>query len=376
MRIYFTINNIGCSIEDLDNSELNIEFINFYNTYFNTEREKLIGIIENNLEKIFRKAETFFQNKISDSHYHDGFFNNFTIFTNDSLAKGFYEHAHYVWHRVYNWINNFEKAHNTSLHKGSLYYWWGEVNLAQKNIDLAIINFVNAVEQDRIIDNVNYKSNPAYKFLALDDTIFNHYLIKQVVYYTNFIKKRLNGNNAKYKGHYANLRSGSLTYNDFRNKFYNNNAISDEVKFIFTSVILKLYNLRIIQKNYKSYQDNIVFSNIILNNLSNLILVWEQSLNLSSQVKSDDTLTPKVNDFFQLSTKITKQETKTEREANFNNWLNKYLSANDVKSDMIIAIGLRNHSFHNIQSKTAVINDYTKIFQSIMNCIFYTLEKI
>lgn len=375
-RLYFTINNQPYSINDLEDGELNLAFIEFYRIYLTTDREYVENALKKFLPRLFELSEKFLASQKGKFDFHDAYFNNFTIFTENSWRRGFGEQASRIWNEVHKFIAKFEEK-NFKIHKGSLYYFWAVSLFVNDKIEEALLALHKAVLEDKQNKPQTWKSAPGYLFLTLNDQVPGPYFKEYIDYAAGFIRDRLDGQGnekGRYKNHYVTTRGGKLDYTTFRSKFLGNDQIDDEIKFYFVYAVLRLWYLRKLKKRGLGEQ---VFAPLIFSSyLGALLLVWENLFRVRAGGKEEElgTFLPQFVKKLKLPTIDLGKENEY-RKTNFRGWLVDNLDKG-IREDLIIGHGLRNHAAHTIASEELLWENDTKVLQSVMNCIFVLLENL
>lgn len=373
-NLFFTLNNQPYAIKDLEDPQLNLAFIEFYKIYFTTDREVSEAAIFNILPKVFSLSTNFFINHKSDIDFHDSYFENFTIFTESSWKRGFSEQASRVWDRVAHFISEFEKS-NFRIHKGTLYYFWAVSLITNDKIDEALLALHKATSDDMKFRSKTWKTAPAYLFLTLNDQVPGPYFKEYIDYAAGFIRDRLSGDGnekGKFKGYYQLTRNRKLTYEEFRSKFLDNPKISDDIKFFYTYSILRLWHLRKLHK--RKLGEDVIAPLIFSSYIGSLTLIWENLLKFMFNNRSElGKNLPQLVKNIGLNPIKNLNQVNIERDKNFDVWLKKNLNKN-IKKDLLIGYGLRNYSFHSLESEQALWENYADVLQSVMHCVFVTVE--
>lgn len=350
------------------NREISIEFENLYQEFFAQ------GILQLNTNFI-RISEDLFSSlaKNDKINVSDIYFSNFTVIANKLLLDGRIRMAINFWSSVIDFVREWERKTGGNIHKGTPYYFLGVADIWSMDFDAAFCAMYLALEEDK--RNVaSYKDKPAYCFLTLNDQKPDQYLKRFVDVMSGFIKDRLDGKgneDGKYKDDYQNCRMGSLTYEELRQKFFDNPSIDEAFKYLFSYSLIKTWRLRVLKKN--NFGDAVLAPLLFIQVLGPFLITIECLLKLKYGSKN------LCNLFIELSENenwITPDYKKIniDRDQNFDDWLDQYLQQNTLAGDFSLAYGLRNFSFHTIESQQKLWQEYTKVLQSIWNCFFKTVE--
>ncbi len=328
--------------------------------------------------------------------FSDAYFNNFTVITETLLANRQYDVAFRLWTEILSFVSEWEESNKQKvLHKGTPYYFSAVSSILQNDFDAALMSMHNALTEDKK-NMPKWDEAPGYWFLTLNDQKPNQYFKPFVDGMMGFLRDRLDGNGSeqgKYKEHYQAIRSGKLTYDQFRSKFLDNKNISEEVKYLFVYSIIRIWHLRRLHKS--KVGDNLMAPLIFTNALFVLLLVLDnllKSWNNSGQTRwkfSDHLIEIAKQEGWGTSRKNKQQyldelDVNKRRDADFDKWCKelvdlKYKTTGNralggLESDFVMAYGLRNFSAHSLQSQNILWHEYTKILQAILNCLFKVIE--
>jgi len=364
-------------------ANLTEEFKILYHTYFTQGRIQLTQDFIKASEAVFSQFS-----KAQLIALGDAYFNNFTVITENLLAKGQYGIAFGLWTGVLQFVREWEERNKKKLHKGTPYYFSAVSSILQNDFDAGLMAMQNALKEDkRNIPKEWYKA-PGYHFMSLNDQEVRQYFRTFVVGMVGFTRDRLDGRGneqGRYKAHYKATRAGKLTYDQFRNKFLDDKTLDEDIRFYFVYAIIRIWHLRRLQKNKvgDTLMAPLIFSNAILD----LLLVID---NLFKKWGNPGGKRRYFSDHF---TKVAKQEgwnslgeldVNNRRDVDFDKWCtdlvsNKYKTKkgkaiNLLESDFVLAYGLRNFSAHSVKSYEIIWQNYTKILQSVLNCLFKVIE--
>jgi hypothetical protein len=312
------------------------------------------------------------KNKVALSN---GYFENFTPITGKLIMMGQYKKAFNFWNEIILFVTEWEKSNNKKLHKGTPYYFSSVAAILGMDFDAALISMHLALTEDKL-NYENYKETPAYYFLTLNDKKREQYFKPFVDGMVGFLRDRLDGQGhaqGKYKDNYLKSRKGSLTYEELRRNFLDNDDISEEIKYFFVYSTIRIWRLRILQKS--KIGDNIVAPIVFVQALGGLLITIESLLKLKYKLKYFGNL-------FEKLAKVEGWQTPNISDINkqcdedFENWVDTCLNQNTLFGDLSLSYGLRNFAFHTIKSQQKLWQDYTKVLQSVLNCFFKSIENL
>lgn len=329
------------------------------------------------------------------------YFNNFIIISERLLKNKQYIQALNFWINILKFVEEWENTNKQkALHKGTPYYFSAVASILQNDFDTAMMSMHNALKEDKKNAPNIWTDLPAYNFLTLNDKKPDQYLKPYINWIIEFIRKCLDGKGNElriYKNHYKAVRNGELSYAQFRKKFLDSQNVSEDLKFFFVYSIISLWHLHRLHKN--KLGDDLMAPLIFTNSLLTLILVVDNLLktwnnpNLNRKYFSDhlysiaikeNWIKPQCNkDKYNMDLDLNNRRDKI-----FNNWckeLIRFRGKNYIKSssrriignlesDFILTCGLRNFSAHTVEGQSFLWKNYTKILQSVLNCLFKTIE--
>lgn len=354
-------NDLGGGITD--------EFVNLYRKFYTFGA---LTFDENFISQSVKLFTDF--NKDNMVALSDKYFENFTVITQQVVEKGMYRKAFELWNEIIQFAKGWEELNKKSLHKGVPYYFASVSAILSMDFDAALISMRLALAEDKL-NSQNYKRTPAYYFLTLNDEEPDQYFKYFVNEMINFLRDRLDGQGGqqgRYKEHYQKSRRGILTYEDLRKKFLDNDNISDEIKYFFVYSTIKFWRLRRLHKS--RLKDDIIAPVIFSQVLGSILITIELLLKQKY---------PGLTSLGNLIEKMASDKnwglscignTLVERDRDFNVWMDKYLDENTLLGDFIFVYGLRNFTFHTIESQQKLWKDFTKVLQSVWNCLFKTIE--
>ena len=393
------IKSINLTLEDINyiNDELWQSFENFYSFCITTD-----GLAENYNQPLptdlisaslsfFEELKNSPENCLPDIGTRaDCYFQNFTPIWNLSNKKN-----KTLMLTVSDMVQNWEKEHNFLLHKGTLFYFWATTDIFNGNYDEGMIIMHKTLGEDRRKDGFSRSPNtPAYYFITIKEGE-NAYLKQITLTMAEFIKKRLEE---------YNKRGGNLQYDQFKSKFLDSkDNVCEDLKFYFCFVILRLKQLRIIQKHRNIADDQmapLIFTGVI----SDLLLIIDGifkialsttytqptykkriyfSDHLFETAKSKGwTTKTKSLDYEQEKGSCTGITIETELKNNFDKTIQELINSKiltkptpKLEADFWLSCGLRNYSAHTISSQKILWENFCEILQSVFNILFLGIEK-
>lgn len=358
----------GVSIDNCNffNTPIDEKFRDLYSEFFRDSKPFISEDFKSESYKLFES----FTDLVSDS---DAYFNNFTVISTELWKKSRPAWALNFWEGAISFVEEWEEKNNKKLHKGTPFYFASASAILEKDLDAAFILMNFALEEDKK-NATDYKKTPAYYFLSLDDQKLESYLRPIIILITDFLRDRLDGQGSqkgRYKEFYNQKRAGNLSYSQLRTKFYDSQFLLDDLKIFFNYCIAKLLRLREIHKG--RHGENLMAPILLSQSLGGILIVIENLLKL--KFGNGKTFGPLFMDMANNEGWIVNLPfINQNRDNNFGSWVDDCINADSLLGDFSLAYGLRNFSFHTIQSQEKIWNEYTKILQSILNCFFKILE--
>lgn len=305
-------------------------------------------------------------------------FEQFTVLWKYYLSHERYMTGTKLWQHVCNMTWRWERTNNTSVHKGTPYFFLGGNQLMQGNLDNAFLFIHNAMEEDirysnQVGNSSFYKTMPAYLFSSLIDDPKN-YLYPYVQNAKKKIDVLINSHNV--------LLSKNISYIDFETKFSKNQDL-EEPKFFFVYNLFTILNQDVI--------DTAELRKNEFSKLRNVDVIFNLCLIL------DEVMKKKTNEVF-ISGSVKKICGNHLNEQNagdifdslnfkhdFENAVKTCLSMNysyntrNVSKEVLILIlvwGLRNFGGHRIEAKQLFVDEYQNLLEKLMSALFITLEKL
>jgi hypothetical protein len=356
-------------------AEITEEFEILYHKFFNRRKIELTSTFVDRSKRLFANFDRENKTVLSDSC-----FGNFTPITEKLIANRQYRYAFELWYKIINFVKDWENSGSETLHKGTPYYFSAVSAILSGDFDSALISMHLALEEDKV-NHKNYKETPAYCFLTLNDQKPNQYFKPFVDGMIGFLRDRLDGQGneqGRYKGHYQAKRGGTLTYEQLRQKFLDDGGKSEELKFFFAYSIIKIRHLRINQ--VLNRDEKIVAPVIFSHSLGPFLIMIEMLLKIKypEQINYQGPW-----DFGNVFQKLASNEgwkidslksINDFRDQNFSVWVDGCLDKRSLVGDFTLAYGLRNFTFHQVESQQKLWERFTDVLQSVLNCFFRTIE--
>lgn len=375
--------------------EITEQFKILYHSFFTKGTISPKKVFKEASKKLFSSFNK--QQRIEMANY---YFRNINIIAGKLLVNQQFNRAFYLWTEILRYVKEWEKTNKPkTLHKGIPYYFSAVASILQNDFDAALMSMHNALEDDKKNAPNKWAGLPAYIFLTLNDQKPDQLLKTYVDMIIGFIRNHLDGKGSeleRHKNHYKARKNGKLTYAQFRNKFLKCQSVSEDIKFFFVYSIIRLWHLNKLHKD--KVGDELMASLIFTNSLFTLILVVDNLLktwnnpNLKRKYFSDHLYAVAIEENWVKQQCNKKQYIKdlnsdNERDKNLNNWCGELIKSGgkeyitssgrvlgNLESDFVLASGLRNFSAHTVKSQSFLWKNYTKILQSILNCLFKTIE--
>lgn len=362
-KILISILNSSVEINDFG-PDLTEQFKIFFEEFLNTGKTNFSFSFIEESKKAF---DAFGANEICELS--DSYFENFTIVAENLLnpTRGRYGDALILWEGVIDLAKEWENKSGGTLHKGTPYYFSSVAAILSYNFDEAFILMHLAIEEDKR-SHKNYKDDPAYLFLSLNNQKHNQYFRPFVDGMADFINRRLSSNVISYQ----KSRGGTLIYDDFLVKFLDNNVHSDEMRFYFVYSIIRLWHLRKLHKN--KINDNIMAPAIFTQSLGGILIIIEQLIRNKYSQSSFGRAFSDMSKKIGWDANLDLKNINTARDLDFDSWVNACLLENSLFGDFKLTYGLRNFSFHKIESQRILWEKYTEVLQAILNSLFKAIE--
>jgi hypothetical protein len=353
------------------------------NPFQELERIYLLDGFELILERLrsdFRVfADTYFdQNQTTADH--DKFFGAFTPIWLDLIRRRHYFKAIKIWQFALGLAVDWQRRNRPSkIHKGTPYYFLGVTAILNNELENGFLAFHQAMKEDQRLAGRRTPEAPAYWFATLDSSRQNQFFKLKVEQMAMYLSERLE--------EYSTNRGGSLRVQDFRRRFLRLKKLREEV-FYFVYLMFKLKKL--VKETHKVYKKNIFSSLLHAKLLFDFCLISDKVIENKNPAHSsrhlsfwDEMMFLSSPNIALLSFNRRKLSTiNRDFERNFTTTmydllLGRYhLSLSDIEKDFAIAYGIRNFAAHKIQNQKVLYNRMIELAQSILNTLFFTVEKL
>jgi len=352
------------------NREMNDQFLKLHEAYFSNT-----GFDFDVFKEVSLK---FFDDKKGDYIIQDKFFNNFTIIWQNFLAMQLFDRAEQLWNDVLNIVYIWENRNQDArIHKGTPYYFLGVTSILHRDLDKGFSLMHQALEEDKITHNTQAPKTPAYSFVILDYEEQSQFFRQKVLEIARFMEARLD--------FYQLDGRGILNINNFKSKFLAQVSLQESV-FYFVYTIFRLTKL-IVETDQKLSQS--VFSSLLQANM-----IFDLCLVVDATIKNKNPSQWKFRDHLLfLSSKASLAFNKDKLNKinddfinDFSNTLQKLLSSKYsfqdgtlpqlIERDLAITYGFRNFGAHKIEDQPIIYKNFQPICQSILNSLFFSIEKL
>lgn len=340
------------------------------------------------LDECFKKAlfDFFDKHHADDYTVHNALFQNFNPFWMSQFYN--FHLADIVFTKVLNLVDEWEiKNPGKHIHKGTPYYFYGMMCILKQDIDKGLLLMHQAYQEDEALIKGGKRTDktPAMCFIYLDDTKAEQFFRSKVIETVNF----LNGYLKNY---------GSLNISQLRTKLLEDDSFKEE-SFYFVYCIFKLE--KVITNINKNLKENILASYVStapifeLCKLAEVLLKRRYSESTIKRQYSNKADFIHYIDYFCKDTSINlklKQNNigylnnELKNNSTFSSTINglvqhSYTHGNFVSSpqpieyDIALTYCLRNFGGHKIEDQRVLSKKFEKIVTSILNFIFFTIEK-
>ena len=331
-------------------------------------------------------AEAFFSTLPAKSPKHNEYFGNFVNIWKFHLNNGRFDEAEQIWRMALEPALHWEAAHDSEIHKGTPYYFWGATAILRGDLDKGFALMHQAAEEDKRTVGPGFTNEPAYAFATLNydkpDQAFRLWLLLQSQFLDHLISN------------YALAHNRKFSLNDFRTKFLLAPPTSD-ILFFFTYCLARL-------KQFCDLPDHVVksdFTSILqVNILSDLTLVVEAMLKDKNPKKfkpAKKTGEPPQEctfiDHAQYLLRMVRQplklgyiNAKFKVKGKFDSTLQDILNGTFVlkngsalkghQTDVAIAYGIRNKAAHNVFASPVILKNFDRVTNSLLNVLFVATD--
>jgi hypothetical protein len=270
-----------------------------------------------------------------------------------------------------------------AIHKGPLFYHWGESHIRYGDSDKGFILMHRAQEEDRRRMGGS-PDTPAHWFLSLDDRTASDLqpLTGDMV---AFMRTRLQS--------YQSTRRGALSYGELRVKFLDAvDAELTDLQLFFAYTTFKLIKLRVLHQ-HGDVADGQMAPLVFTTVLSNFLLVVDRMFKLGLYGRR-----AKMNvsflDHLVVLKGLSYHAGERYRHAIGNSRLydgnfeailaslidgtyrdTHGIAPEPLERDVLVAYRLRNYSAHSVKSQKYLWDRFTDITQSLFNALFLGIEK-
>ncbi|MCX8151399.1 MAG: hypothetical protein N3D85_07885 [Candidatus Bathyarchaeota archaeon] len=349
-------------------------FGNLNACYFLSKQKLLFDLFYPELEKA---ANNYFQPTQSHADQ-DAFFNRFTPIWVDLIQKCRYFEAMNVWNVALKLAFQWEqKNHPNTIHKGTPYYFLGVTAILNNELEKGFLLMHQALEEDKRTLKTQIPPTPAYYFVTLDYVNQKQFFRLKVEEISNYLSERID--------RYANSRSGTLAIDQFKTKFLECTALSEEV-FLF---VFLLFKLKLILETNDRLKQNVFSSLIHARLLFDICLVLEKAIEHKNHKSKHGSKLSFSNEMKFLSQKASLsidcfviKKLNFDFRADFAKTINdmlgsKYsLELSDIKIDLAIAYGIRNFVAHRVEDQPVLYKNFDELSQRLLNALFFAVEKL
>ena len=312
---------------------------------------------------------------------HNWFFEQFTGIWFGLILERRYFHAIALWDLALNlaldWENH-NKPHK--IHKGTPYYFLGVTGILNNELENGFLAMHQAMEEDKRLSGRRLPEAPAFWFVILDSTNQNQFFRAKVEQIANYLSERL--------VEYANLRAGHLSLGVMRERFLRRRRLMDEV-FFFVFCIFKLRKL--IVETSRIYKSNAFSSILHAKLLFDLSVIADKVIEYKNPRRRRHERLVFAEELIFLSTQHPLLSFNTGNKIqmlndDFNTDFSGTLAAllrrtyhlpfSGIENDFAITYGIRNFGAHKIENQPCIYKNIAQISQSILNTLFFTIEKI
>lgn len=341
------------------------------------------AILEN-LKGDFRVFADAYFNSHRTPPDHDQFFNQFTpTWLNLVTAHRLFE-AIKEWNFALGLALDWEERNKPhKIHKGTPYYFLGVSAILNNELENGFMAMHQALTEDKRLSGRKTPETPSLWFLILDSTKQNQFFKMKVDQIAAYLSDKLQEYSAK--------RGGSLSLDQFRKKFLRRRGLSEEV-FAF---IYSLFMLRKLADETGQFIKSNVFSSLLHSRLLfGLSLITDKAIEHRNPDAKDPNKKKKLTFVKELkflsSSKIgllsfDQKKISTladDFSSNLAKALSKILHGKfsfkmcDIERDFAIAYGIRNFGAHRIENQPILYEKLPKLSQSVINTLFFTVEKL
>jgi len=329
-----------------------------------------------------------------DSDYVDTYFNRLTRIWLFFTSLGLLDHADWIWRFAFDLVEDCENQYGR-IHKGTPFYFHAVNCILGGNLEKGFLMMHKAVQEDRFTFGYPYFTDtPAYAFVTLDYKKLDQFFQSWVQGLARFVESRI----AEYRRTYSGETFSQLDINQLKMKLLQRSVDFMDVVFYFFFSLSRLWyqwdetprNSSSMGRVLNSKYGSLLETNLILD-LCKLVdstiaeiymcpsTMWKfvNRLECLSGVLRDR-VTLRFGDRLGAVNKGFKSEFST----TLRNLLSGSLVLKDgttvtlsrIEADLLLSYGLRNVAAHEIQGQKAIFDNYYRICQSLLNCLFFAVS--
>lgn len=307
----------------------------------------------------------------------DRFFSNLTIVSNTLMGRGRFAQAQAFWDRILQSTGDWERCHDSRVHKGSPLYFWAVAAILQGEIDKGFLLMHKAYQEDVETGGTGHaRALPAFKFVTLDFDNRDQHFYQYVEHLAHYLEPFI--------GSYRTTSASQLDLSQFRDLFLAQPP-SDQAAFSFTHTVARLAHLERLPSHTL---DSDFAGQYELNCLFDLALVIEQAIKYKDP-------NPDHRYFIDFAEFLSKQSCLGLTRADLSH-ANKQMITNldstmvglidrtfsfpngathgRLQCDLAIVYCLRNHAAHNVSSFPTMSEKFEDIRQSLFNILFLCVD--
>ncbi len=309
---------------------------------------------------------------------HNRFFEAFTPIWLTLINRRHYFKAMKLWQFALGLAFDWQAQNRPNkIHKGTPYYFAGVTGILNNELENGFLSFHQAMKEDQRLSDRRTPQAPALWFVTLDSSRQNQFFRAKVEQIATYLSERLD--------EYSTSRSGSLGLDDFRRRFLRLRRLKEEV-FYFVYLMFKLRKLEI--ETPKILKKNILGSLLHARLLFDFCLISDKVIEYKNPVGGSQRLS-----FGNEISFLTRRGLLSFNRSIFNalsgdfnldfgstmyNILlgRHHLHLSGIEKDFAVAYGVRNFGAHKMHNQPVLYNRMPELTQSILNTIFFTVEKL
>ncbi len=294
-----------------------------------------------------------------------------------------------VWKQLFQFVYGWEKKNMFLLHKGTLFYCWATAHVLSGDYPNAFVLIHRALEEDnRRFGSTAVLPTATHRFISMhpkpDDTLY-----PMTLEMVRFVVEALE--------RYRREANGKLTYADFQKRFFDEqHEILEDLQFFFLFSVVNFLKLRDVYET-EGLSDTRMAPMIFSNTIAGLIVIGEELFRLVLQTTEQNN---KSLTFINFMQDIAYAEGwTTERQHYHATISNAHLNRENfaemvqdilhgtyrtkdnrqlelMETHLVLTYQLRNFSAHTMQSQEVLWKRFPEILQSVLNTIFFGVEKL